>query len=97
MNKFEKFIRFSPRLFLIAAVVDLVKQLLWLLPFWLHYHNQVLTTADYGYQDGRMTVEFFDRLLSVFLYPLGWIATAIVVTLLLSIYDARKRASEAAE
>jgi len=87
MNRFEKFIRFSPTLFLIAAAVDLVKQLLWLLPFWLHYHNQVLTGADYDYQDGRMTVESFDRLLSVFLYPLGWVASAIVVTLLIELYD----------
>ena len=87
MNKFEKFIRFSPRLFLIGAAVDLVKQLLWLLPFWFHYHNQVLTEADYGYQDGRMTVEFFDRLLNVFIYPVAWVGTAIVITLLIELYD----------
>jgi hypothetical protein len=97
MKKYEKLVRLSPKIFLVAAVLDFAKQLLWLLPFWLRYHNQVLTAADYGYSDGRYTVEFLDRVLSLFLYPLGWVASAIIVGLLLNVYDSRTGSLEVAK
>ena len=94
MSRFESFIRFSPKLFVFAAVLDLVKQIQWLLVSWLKYHNEVFSGSDYGYHDGAYTADLIDRALDVFLYPLGWVATAIVVTLLLELYD-RGRAPNA--
>ena len=98
MMQFEKLIRLSPKIFVFAAGLDLVKQLQWLFPFWLRYHEQAFTSADYEFNNAKYTVDLVDRLLSVVLFPLGWIATAIVITLLLATYDQRKaQASDAAE
>jgi hypothetical protein len=95
--RFEKFIRLSPYVFVAAAIVDFVKQLLWLLPFWLKSHDQLFTDSDYEYYAAKFTIDFVDRLLAVFIYPIAWIGTAIIITLLLRIYDTRVGAWEAAE
>jgi len=94
--KFEKLIRLSPYIFVAGGIVDLVKQLLWLLPFWLRYRDQLFTDSDYDYYAAKFTLDFADRLLDVFLYPIAWIGTAIIITLLLRIYDERTRGLEAA-
>ena len=90
MTKRANLIRLSPKIFMFAAALDLLKQLLLLVPYWLHHHNQVLAASDYGFTDGQYTVGFFDTLFGVFLYPLGWVATAIIVSLLLELHDVRE-------
>ena len=89
MRKFEKLMRLSPYLFVAAAIVDFVKQLLLFLAVWLRYHDQAFTDSDYSFHDGRVTVDLVDRFLALLIYPLGWIGTAIIITLLIQLYDRR--------
>ena len=79
MKEFEKFIRFSPKLFVFAAVVDLIKQIQELVSF----KNQIPPDSEY-YTSGLIS-----RAFDVLLFPLGWLGSAIVITLLLALYDAR--------
>jgi|tagenome__1003787_1003787.scaffolds.fasta_scaffold15815372_2 hypothetical protein len=96
MTRTERFIRLSPTLFVFAAGLDLVKQVQSLLPFWLQGHELLFSHEDYEFNNAKVTVEFLYRLIDVIIFPLGWLGSAIVITLLLRIYD-RSRASEAAE
>jgi hypothetical protein len=95
--RFEKLIRLSPYVFVAGAIVDFVKQLLWLLPFWFRYRDQGLLGFDYGQDTARLTIDFVDRLLDLVIYPVAWVGTAIIITLLLRIYDTRRGDVEAAE
>jgi hypothetical protein len=91
MMKFEKFIRLSPRLFVLAAGLDLVKQAQSVLPFWLQFHEQLFSRSDYDFNNGKLTVDFVYRLIDVAIFPLGWLGSAIAITLLLEIYDRGRR------
>ena len=87
MKKYEKFIRLSPKLFVIAAALDLVKQLQSLLPFWLEFHGQLFSRTDYDFNNGKLTVDFVYRLIDVIIFPFAWLGSAIVIALLLELYD----------
>ncbi|MBV8908887.1 MAG: hypothetical protein JOZ20_07790 [Sphingomonas sp.] len=88
--KFERLIRLSPRIFVFAAGLDLVKQLLWVAPYWLR-EREVGRVGEFAALDPQFKLEMADRILGLVLYPLGWLATAIIVTLLLAIYDQHKQ------
>ena len=90
MNRVENFIRISPKLFLVAAGLDLIKQVQSLLPYWLQFHDQLFSRSDYDFSNGKLTVQFIYLLIDVLTYPLGWVGTAIVIKLLLDIHDGRR-------
>jgi hypothetical protein len=87
VNRVENSIRISPKLFLVAAALDFVKQVHLLLPFWLQFHDQLFSHDDYEFGHARLTVEFVYRLIDVIIFPLAWVGSAIIITLLLRIYD----------
>jgi hypothetical protein len=93
MSRVENFIRIAPKLFLLAAGLDFIKQVQSLLPFWLEFHDQLFSRTDYDFNHGKMTVEFFYRLIDVVIYPLGWVGSAIIITLLLEMRDKRRVAN----
>ena len=87
--RFEQLIRMSPKIFVVAAGLDFVKQTLWVLPYWFQEQESARIGAML---DNRVKLELADRILGLILYPLAWMASAIIVTLLLAIYDHRKAA-----
>ena len=97
MRRVEQFIRLSPTLFVFAAGLDFVKQVQSLLPFWLQGHDLLFSHEDYEFNHAKVTVEFLYRLIDVIIFPLAWLGTAVIITLLLRIHDRGNRASEAAE
>jgi len=87
MNRIESFIRLSPKLFVVAAGLDLVKQVQDLLPFCLQFHDQIFSHSDYEFNNAKLTVEFVYRVIDVIIFPFAWLGTAIIITLLLRIHD----------
>jgi hypothetical protein len=95
--KFESLIRLSPRIFVFGAGLDFIKQTQWVLPVWVSYRESA-RAGDYADVTSKLRMDLLDRLLSLVLYPLAWIGTAIVIALLIAIYDQRQAPlSEAAE
>jgi hypothetical protein len=90
MSRIENFIRISPKLFLLAAGLDFIKQVQSLLPYWFQFHDQLFSRSDYDFNNGKMTVEFVYRLIDVIIYPFGWVGSAIIITLLLEMRDKRR-------
>jgi hypothetical protein len=90
MSRIENFIRISPKLFLLAAGLDFIKQVQSLLPYWLQFHDQLFSRSDYDFNNGKVTVEFVYRLIDVIIYPFGWVGSAIIITLLLEMRDKRR-------
>jgi len=88
--KYEKLIRLSPKILVLAALLDFLKQLPGLLLVWRQYHQEGPSWADYAHTNGLYALEFYNQLLGLFLYPFGWLVSAIIITLLLNLYDLRR-------
>ena len=92
--RYEKFIRFVPKLFVLAAALDFIKYVQSLLPFWLVNRELIFSGEDRDFNHYKATVDLVYRLIDVIIYPLAWIGTAIIITLLIELYD-RGRAPNA--
>ena len=92
MRKFEKVIRLFPVILVLAAAMDFVKQLL-LLWTWLQVNNQALAETGYGHAPTGYAASLFNLVLGILLYPLGWFVSAVIITLLIELYDQRRPAN----
>ena len=87
MNKVERFIRFSPKLFIVAGGLDFIKHVQILLPFWFLNRDLILSGQDHEFNHSKGIADLIYLLIDVITYPLAWIGSAIIITLLLQIYD----------
>ena len=83
---YEKFIRRMPKLLVLAAILDLVKQFFSLSMLWqANRYFSALGSDNEIYW--KIVYSLFDQGLGAVLYPFGWLSSAVVVTLLLALYD----------
>ncbi len=85
--RFENLIRKLPGALLIVAAVDFVKGVLMALSYW-HADNVISSTHQPSID---LTRQFLfgniERIIGIFIYPLGWLTSAATLTVLLAIYD----------
>ena len=91
--KFERFIRLLPTLLLAAAAADFIKQCLFVASTWqgVRYFGG-LSSGDGLYL--KVLFAIVEQAFGIVLYPLGWVASAMTLIVLLSIHD-RGRAANA--
>ena len=84
--KYERLIRLMPKLLLLAAAADFIKQCLFVASSW---HGSQYFTALSSNSDLYLQVLYglLDRALGVVLYPFAWVVSSVTISLLLSIYD----------
>lgn len=87
MIDFEKLARQLPNALVIAAFFDFILNLM---AFWSYWRqNQYFSSATDGGSYWLVSFGLAQHGIGLILYPLGWIVSAVMLHLLLAIYDAR--------
>ena len=87
MLNFEKLARQLPNVLVIAAFFDFLTNLMSLWSFWRQ--NQYFSSVTDGDSYWLVSIGLAQHGIGLILYPLGWIVSAVMLHLLLAIYDGK--------